>query len=110
MGKPLTPGKIHFVSALPKTRNAKVMRRVIRSAYLGEDPGDLSALEDLKSIEEIWNIADNCVIHDSRIFQTSFLLNRSSYDLRFVAGTIRFANQVPETRKNNAYFAVPARK
>ncbi len=53
MGKPLAPSKIHLVSALPKTRNAKVMRRVIRSAYLGEDPGDLSALEDPNSVEEI---------------------------------------------------------
>jgi acetyl-CoA synthetase len=53
MGKPLAPSKIHFVSALPKTRNAKVMRRVIRSAYLGEDPGDLSALEDPQTVEEI---------------------------------------------------------
>ncbi|MEQ1764102.1 MAG: AMP-binding protein, partial [Pyrinomonadaceae bacterium] len=53
MGKPLAPSKIHFVSALPKTRNAKVMRRVIRAAYLGEDPGDLSALEDPRSVSEI---------------------------------------------------------
>jgi len=53
MGKPLAPSKIHFVSALPKTRNAKVMRRVIRAAYLGEDPGDLSALENPNSVEEI---------------------------------------------------------
>jgi acetyl-CoA synthetase len=53
MGKPLAPSKIHFVSALPKTRNAKVMRRVIRAAYLGEDAGDLSALENPKSIDEI---------------------------------------------------------
>jgi acetyl-CoA synthetase len=53
MGKPLAPSKIHFVSALPKTRNAKVMRRVIRSAYLGEDAGDLSALENPQAIDEI---------------------------------------------------------
>lgn len=53
MGKPLAPSKIHFVSALPKTRNAKVMRRVIRAAYLGEDAGDLSALENPNSVEEI---------------------------------------------------------
>jgi acetyl-CoA synthetase len=52
MGKPLAPSRIHFVSALPKTRNAKVMRRVIRSAYLGEDPGDLSSLENPQTIEE----------------------------------------------------------
>ncbi len=56
MGKPLAPSKIHFVSALPKTRNAKVMRRVLRSAYLGEDPGDLSALEDPQTVDEIRNI------------------------------------------------------
>ena len=53
MGKPLAPSKIHFVSALPKTRNAKVMRRVIRAAYLGEDPGDLSALENPKTVDAI---------------------------------------------------------
>ena len=56
MGKPLAPSKIHFVSALPKTRNAKVMRRVIRSAYLGEDPGDLSALENPNSVKDIREI------------------------------------------------------
>jgi len=53
MGKPLAPSKIHFISALPKTRNAKVMRRVLRAAYLGEDPGDLSALENQVSLNEI---------------------------------------------------------
>ena len=53
MGKPLAPSKIHFVSALPKTRNAKVMRRVLRAAYLGEDAGDLSSLENPKTVEEI---------------------------------------------------------
>ncbi len=58
MGKPLAPSKIHFVSALPKTRNGKVMRRVIRSAYLGEDAGDLSALENPSVVEEIKNVSD----------------------------------------------------
>ena len=53
MGKPLAPSRIHFVSALPKTRNAKVMRRVIRAAYLGEDPGDLSALENPEAVTEL---------------------------------------------------------
>jgi acetyl-CoA synthetase len=58
MGKPLAPSKIHFVSALPKTRNAKVMRRVLRSAYLGEDPGDLSALENPNTVAEIRSLRD----------------------------------------------------
>jgi acetyl-CoA synthetase len=53
MGKPLAPSKIHFVSAVPKTRNAKVMRRVIRAAFLGQDLGDLSSLEDPHAVDEI---------------------------------------------------------
>jgi acetyl-CoA synthetase len=57
MGKPLAPSKIHFVAAIPKTRNAKVMRRVIRAAYLGEDAGDLSALENPNSVAEISDVA-----------------------------------------------------
>ncbi len=53
MGKPLAPAEIRFVSDLPKTRNAKVMRRMIRSAYLGEDPGDTSSLVNPEAVEEI---------------------------------------------------------
>jgi acetyl-CoA synthetase len=41
------------VRTLPKTRNGKVMRRVARAAYLGLDPGDVSALEDPRAIEAI---------------------------------------------------------
>jgi acetyl-CoA synthetase len=58
MGKPLAPSKIHFISALPKTRNAKVMRRVMRAAYLGEDPGDISSLENPLTIEEITRLTE----------------------------------------------------
>jgi acetyl-CoA synthetase len=53
LGKPLAPKAIRFVSDIPKTRNAKVMRRVIRAAYLGESPGDLSALLNPKAVDEI---------------------------------------------------------
>jgi acetyl-CoA synthetase len=53
LGKPLRPGTIRFVADLPKTRNAKVMRRVIRSAYLGEPRGDLSSLENPDAVEQI---------------------------------------------------------
>jgi acetyl-CoA synthetase len=38
---------------LPKTRNAKIMRRVIRAAYLGLPPGDVTALENPAAVEEI---------------------------------------------------------
>ena len=57
MGKPLKPSRVLFVSALPKTRNAKVMRRVIRAAYLGEDAGDLSALENPQTVAEIQHLS-----------------------------------------------------
>ncbi len=53
MGKPLAPRRILFVRDLPKTRNAKVMRRMVRAAYLGEDPGDTSALVNPQVVEEI---------------------------------------------------------
>ncbi len=53
MGKPLAPKAILFVSDLPKTRNAKVMRRMIRAAYLGQDPGDTSSLVNPEAVEEI---------------------------------------------------------
>jgi acetyl-CoA synthetase len=53
MGKPLQPGVIRFVSDLPKTRNAKVMRRIIRGAYLGENLGDTSSLVNPEAVEEI---------------------------------------------------------
>jgi acetyl-CoA synthetase len=53
MGKPLTPRAVLFVSDLPKTRNAKVMRRMIRAAYLGEDPGDTSSLVNPEAVDEI---------------------------------------------------------
>ena len=53
MGKALAPKSIYFVSDLPKTRNAKVMRRMIRSAYLGQEPGDTSALVNPGVVDEI---------------------------------------------------------
>jgi acetyl-CoA synthetase len=53
LGKPLKPQDIKFVTDLPKTRNAKVMRRIIRAAYLGQDPGDTSSLENPQAVEEI---------------------------------------------------------
>ena len=53
LGKPLRPKAILFVGDLPKTRNAKVMRRLIRAAYLDEPAGDLSSLENPESVEEI---------------------------------------------------------
>jgi acetyl-CoA synthetase len=53
LGKPLKPSQILFVHDLPKTRNAKVMRRMVRAAYLGIDPGDTSSLVNPESLTAI---------------------------------------------------------
>ena len=42
-----------FVSALPKTRSAKIVRRAVRATALGADPGDLSSLENPETLDEI---------------------------------------------------------
>lgn len=56
LGKPLMPEKVLLVPALPRTRNSKIMRRVIRAAFLGEDPGNISALENPEAVEAIRRI------------------------------------------------------
>ena len=58
LGKPMRPHAVAFVADLPKTRNAKVMRRVIRAAYLGQPPGDLSSLENPQAVAEIAGIGE----------------------------------------------------
>ena len=58
LGKPLRPEAVKFVTQLPKTRNAKILRRVIKGAYLGkQDLGDLSSLENPAAVEEIRTLA-----------------------------------------------------
>ncbi|WP_079530025.1 AMP-binding protein [Halobacillus hunanensis] len=63
LGKALAPKKVFAVQDLPKTRNAKVMRRAIKSAYLNEPSGDLSALENPDAVNEIRSIGQNYLIN-----------------------------------------------
>ena len=53
LGTPFRPKAVLFIADLPKTRNLKIMRRVIRAAYLGENAGDLTSLVNPESIDEI---------------------------------------------------------
>jgi acetyl-CoA synthetase len=53
LGKAFKPERIVWVSSLPKTRSAKIVRRAVRAQALGTDPGDLSALENPDALEEI---------------------------------------------------------
>jgi acetyl-CoA synthetase len=56
LGKAFRPERVLFVSALPKTRSAKIVRRAVRAKALGRDPGDLSSLENPDTLEEIANV------------------------------------------------------
>ena len=54
LGKPLRPKTVRFIRQLPKTRNGKILRRLIRGAYLGKtDLGDMSSLEDPHALDEV---------------------------------------------------------
>jgi acetyl-CoA synthetase len=53
LGKTLKPEAVRFVTDLPRTRNAKILRRLVRRAYLGEPLGDASALENPAALEAI---------------------------------------------------------
>lgn len=53
LGKPFAPDQVRFVSDLPKTRSAKILRRAIRARLLNLDLGDLSSLENPAALEEI---------------------------------------------------------
>jgi acetyl-CoA synthetase len=53
LGKAFRPDRILFVPALPKTRSAKIVRRAVRATALGEDPGDMSSVENPDALEEI---------------------------------------------------------
>ena len=53
LGKAFAPDRVVFVTALPKTRSAKIVRRAVRAQALGQDPGDLSSVENPEALEEI---------------------------------------------------------
>ena len=46
LGKIAVPREIDIVPSLPKTRSGKIMRRVLKAIELGQDPGDISTLEE----------------------------------------------------------------
>lgn len=58
-GKSFSPEKIICVEDLPKTRNGKIMRRVVKAAYTGNDPGDVTGLEDPTIIDKIRELVND---------------------------------------------------
>ncbi|MGA7270878.1 MAG: AMP-binding protein, partial [Acidimicrobiia bacterium] len=53
LGKAFRPSAVRLVGDLPRTRSAKIMRRVVRALALGEDVGDISSLENPGSLDGI---------------------------------------------------------
>ena len=46
LGKIAVPSEVDIVTSLPKTRSGKIMRRVLKAKELGQDPGDISTIEE----------------------------------------------------------------
>jgi acetyl-CoA synthetase len=53
LGKPFKPGGVHFVDDLPRTKTAKILRRAIEAKAKGEDPGDLSSIDNPEALDLI---------------------------------------------------------
>ncbi len=53
LGPSFKPAELRFTSTLPKTRSAKVVRRLIRSVVTGDALGDLSGVEDPGALDAI---------------------------------------------------------
>ena len=58
LGRALRPSRVHVVRELPKTRTAKIMRRVLRGAYCGLPTGDLSSLDNPSALDVIRQAAN----------------------------------------------------
>lgn len=53
LGKALLPSMIYQVSELPKTKNGKILRRVIKAAFLQKDTGDLTSIDNPTALNQI---------------------------------------------------------
>jgi propionyl-CoA synthetase len=53
LGPVARPSHVYFVTLLPKTRSGKLLRRSIQAICEGNDPGDLTTIEDPISLQQI---------------------------------------------------------
>ncbi|MDG6908063.1 MAG: AMP-binding protein, partial [Nitrososphaerota archaeon] len=53
LGESMRPGLVKFVTAIPRTRNAKLVRRLVKCQWLGLPLGDTSNIEDIDTLEAI---------------------------------------------------------
>ena len=53
LGAVARPARVRFVTALPKTRSGKLLRRVIQAVCEGRDAGDLTSMDDPGALQQI---------------------------------------------------------
>ncbi|NMM07026.1 propionate--CoA ligase [Polaromonas sp.] len=53
LGALARPARVRFVSALPKTRSGKLLRRAIQAVCEGRDAGDLTTMDDPAVLQQI---------------------------------------------------------
>ena len=53
LGAVARPARVHFVSALPKTRSGKLLRRALQAVAEHRDPGDLTTIEDPTALQQV---------------------------------------------------------
>jgi len=53
LGAVARPSRVRFVTALPKTRSGKLLRRAIQAVCERRDPGDLTTIEDPSALQQI---------------------------------------------------------
>ena len=56
LGAVARPARVLFVTALPKTRSGKLLRRAIQAVCERRDPGDLTTIEDPTALQQIKNL------------------------------------------------------
>jgi len=53
LGALARPSRVYFVTALPKTRSGKMLRRALQAVCEGRDPGDLTTIEDPSALDQV---------------------------------------------------------
>jgi propionyl-CoA synthetase len=53
LGAVARPARVYFVTALPKTRSGKLLRRALQAVCEQRDPGDLTTIEDPSTLQQI---------------------------------------------------------
>jgi propionyl-CoA synthetase len=53
LGAVARPARVFVVTALPKTRSGKLLRRTLQALCEGRDPGDISTIEDPTALQQV---------------------------------------------------------